>query len=97
MEKIQDRTHATTMRTETALVSAIDAIAAAKNAGASDADLTTARDFYRKASMRWDFVSSEHSTGFHSPQESERILADAIDFARQAQLEAERLAPKKVQ
>jgi nitrite reductase (cytochrome c-552) len=48
----------------------------------------SARDFHRRASMRGDFVSSENSTGFHSPQESARILADAIDYARQAQIEA---------
>jgi nitrite reductase (cytochrome c-552) len=34
---------------------------------------------------------SENSTGFHSPQESARILALSIDLARQAQLEAERV------
>jgi nitrite reductase (cytochrome c-552) len=45
--------------------------------------------------MRWDFVFSENSTGFHSPQEAARILGDAIDFARQAQIEAERATPKK--
>ncbi|MGL4650009.1 MAG: ammonia-forming cytochrome c nitrite reductase subunit c552, partial [Caldilineaceae bacterium] len=39
-------------------------------------------------SLRWDFVSSENSTGFHSPQEAARVLANAIDFARQAQLSA---------
>ena len=44
--------------------------------------------------MWWDFVSSENSTGFHSPQEAARILANAIDNARQAQLEAERVTPK---
>ncbi|MFQ5931718.1 MAG: ammonia-forming cytochrome c nitrite reductase subunit c552 [Nitrospiraceae bacterium] len=38
--------------------------------------------------MRWDFVSSENSTGFHSPRESARILAESIDFARQAELKA---------
>ncbi|MGB8645007.1 MAG: ammonia-forming cytochrome c nitrite reductase subunit c552 [Anaerolineae bacterium] len=97
VEKIQDRTYSTIQRTETAMVAAIDAIQAAQKAGATDTDLAKARDFYRKASMRWDFVSSENSTGFHSPQESERILADAIDFARQAQLEAQRLGARSVQ
>lgn len=38
--------------------------------------------------MRWDFVSSENSTGFHSPRESARILAESIDLARQAELKA---------
>jgi nitrite reductase (cytochrome c-552) len=36
--------------------------------------------------MRWDFISSENSAGFHSPQEAARVLADSIDLARQAQI-----------
>jgi nitrite reductase (cytochrome c-552) len=93
---IQDRTAKLLRSTETALISAIDAIDSAEAAGASDASLTKARDFHRRASMRWDFVSSENSTGFHSPQESARILADAIDYARQAQVEAIKAIPTKV-
>lgn len=50
---------------------------------------------HRRASMRWDFISSENSTGFHSPQEAARVLADAIDYARQAQLSAERVTAKR--
>ena len=38
--------------------------------------------------MRWGFVSSENSTGFHSPRESARTLAESIDLARQAELKA---------
>ena len=45
--------------------------------------------------MRWDFVASENSTGFHSPQEAARILANSIDYARQAQLAALKLTPKQ--
>ena len=67
------------------------AIVAAQNAGASDAALAQARQLYRRASMRWDFVSSENSMGFHSPQEAARIYGEAIDYARQAQLEAQRV------
>jgi len=33
-----------------------------------------------------DFVEAENSTGFHAPQEAERILAESIDYARQGQL-----------
>ncbi len=92
---IQQTTHDLTQRTESALIDAIDAIVAAQNAGASDADLANARQLHRKADMRWDFVSAENSTGFHSPQEAARILAVGIDLARQAQLEAERATAKK--
>lgn len=48
--------------------------------------LGEAREFHRRASMRWDFISSENSMGFHSPQESVRVLQGAVDFARQGQL-----------
>ncbi len=88
---IQNRTAGLLRTTEESLLDAIDAIVAAQNAGATDAQLENARYLHRRASLRWDFVSSENSTGFHSPQESARILADAINYARQAQLEAERL------
>jgi len=88
---IQDRTAKLLRTTEEAILDALDAIVAAREAGATDEQLQNALYLQRRASMRWDFVSSENSTGFHSPQESARILADAINFARQAQIEAERL------
>jgi nitrite reductase (cytochrome c-552) len=92
---IQDRTAELLRQSEEALLAAIDAINAAQSAGATDAELAEARQLHRRASMRWDFISSENSTGFHSPQEAARVLADAIDYARQAQLSAERVAAKR--
>jgi nitrite reductase (cytochrome c-552) len=92
---IQERTAGLLHRTEDALISAIDAINAAQSGGATDAQLEQARKLHRRASMRWDFVSSENSTGFHSPQEAARILADAIDYARQAQVAAINVTQKK--
>ncbi len=92
---IQDRTAGLLRRSEEALLAAIDAINAAQSAGATDAELAEARQLHRRASMRWDFISSENSTGFHSPQEAARVLADAIDYARQAQLSAERVTAKR--
>ena len=88
---IQGRTAEQLREVETAIIAAIDAIVAAKAAGATDADLVEARDFQRKANLRWDFISSENSTGFHSPQEAARVLGDAVNFARMSQLSAERL------
>lgn len=85
---IQDRTAALLRRSEEALLAAIDAIVAAREAGATDEDLAEALQLHRAGQLRWDFVSSENSTGFHSPQESARILAEAIDLARQAELRA---------
>lgn len=92
-EELRDRvltiqgTTATLLRTsEEALLSATDAIVAAREAGATDEELADAFQLIRSAQLRWDFVSSENSTGFHSPQESARILADSIDRARLAQI-----------
>ena len=42
----------------------------------------------RKAQWRLDFVAAENSMGFHAPQESARVLAEAMDYARQAQIAA---------
>jgi nitrite reductase (cytochrome c-552) len=88
---IQERTASLLRLNEEALLDAIDAIVAAQNAGATDDELANARELHRRASLRWDFVSSENSTGFHSPQEAARVLANGIDLARQAQLEAQRI------
>jgi nitrite reductase (cytochrome c-552) len=86
---IQTRTARLLADAEAALAAAIDAIVAAIEAGVPEEALTEARHLHRRAQLRWDFVVSENSMGFHSPQEAARITANAIDFARQAQLSAE--------
>jgi nitrite reductase (cytochrome c-552) len=92
---IQDRTVDLTQRAGQALSDAVDAIAAAQAAGATEEQLASARNLHRRGQMRWDFVSSENSTGFHSPQEAARILGEAIDYGRQAQVQAERVNPSR--
>ncbi len=69
-----------------ALMDLIRDISAAKANGATDADLEKARDYQRKASFYLDFAMSENSMGFHSPAESQRVLTQAINFARLGQL-----------
>jgi len=81
---IQNRTEALIERASTALTDMITAIAAAKEAGASDEQLQPVRGLHRRAQWRLDFVFSENSHGFHAPQESARILAESIDYSRQA-------------
>lgn len=71
-----------------AVTDLIGAIAAAKQAGASDDALAQARALHRKAQWRLDFICAENSYGFHAPQEAARIFAEAIDLARQGQIEA---------
>lgn len=81
---IQDRTRSLIDRSSDALMTMIDAIVEAKEAGATDEQLDPIRQLHRKAQWRLDFVYSENSVGFHAPQESARILAESIDYSRQA-------------
>jgi nitrite reductase (cytochrome c-552) len=83
---VQDRNVALLNRGEAAVIGLLDAIVAAQKAGATDAQLKAARDLHRKAQWRLDFISAENSMGFHAPQEAARILAEAIDYARQGEL-----------
>ncbi len=83
---VQDRNAALLTRGEKAIVGLIDAVVAAQKAGATDAQLAAARTFQRQAQWRLDFVAAENSMGFHAPQEAARILAEAIDYARQGEL-----------
>jgi nitrite reductase (cytochrome c-552) len=85
---IQDQVRATMDATEDAILEAIDAIAASARTGGDEALLTEARDLHRNAQLRWDFIAAENSMGFHHPEEALRILANATDLARQAQIKA---------
>lgn len=85
-ETIQERTYNLRSIAMDALVQLIQDITAAKNAGASDADLAASRDFQRKAQFFLDFVEAENSMGFHAPQEATRILGESINFSRLGQV-----------
>jgi nitrite reductase (cytochrome c-552) len=85
-ELSQERVYALRNRSIDALVALIGDIKAAQAAGATDAQLAQARQRQRHAQFRIDYVEAENSTGFHAPQEAQRILAEAIDIARQGQL-----------
>jgi nitrite reductase (cytochrome c-552) len=91
---IQDRHHALLQRAAKATTDMLDAIVAAKQAGATETALKDAAAFHRKAQWRLDFVAAENSMGFHAPQELARILAEAIDYARQGHRAAEKAQKK---
>jgi nitrite reductase (cytochrome c-552) len=82
----QERVYALRNRSIDALVALIGDIKAAREAGATDPELEAARRYQRHAQFRIDYVEAENSTGFHAPTEAQRILAEAIDLARQGQL-----------
>jgi len=92
-EAIQDTTQSLLARAEEAVLALIDAIDKVPKDPAFQDRLKGPRDLHRKAEWRLDFVAAENSTGFHAPQETARILAEAIDYARQGQAEAVRLHP----
>lgn len=90
---IQDRTRGLIDRASTALMEMTSEIARVREAGATDEQLTPLWQLHRKAQWRLDYVFSENSHGFHAPQESARILAESIDYARQAIALASRTTP----
>ena len=58
-------------------------------------NIKTARQFQYTAQFYWDFVEAENSTGFHAPQEAERILGESINFSRKGQVALRTLETKK--
>ena len=88
VDVIQQRNFALLQRAGAALIDQLDAIQAAKAAGATLKDLQAALDLQRKAQWRLDFIAAENSMGFHAPQEAARILGEAADYARQGQIAA---------
>lgn len=81
---IQDRTRGLLDTAAGAMTDMLDAILAAKAAGASPEQLAELHDLQNRATFRLDFVSSENSMGFHADQESARLLAESIDYSRRA-------------
>lgn len=90
---IQDQVYNTKIATENAIVDAINAIKAAAAKPDVDAKLLDeARELHRQAQFYWDYVSAENSMGFHNPEYVLKVLAEATDLARQAQMKASQAA-----
>ncbi|HUF10026.1 MAG TPA: ammonia-forming cytochrome c nitrite reductase subunit c552 [Rhodothermales bacterium] len=90
VDAIQGRNFSLLQRAGDALMDQLDAINAARQSGATDAELAESLELQRKAQWRLDFIAAENSMGFHAPQEAARILGEAADYARQGQVEAMR-------
>jgi nitrite reductase (cytochrome c-552) len=82
---IQDRTFQVRNIAMDALMALIADIKAAKAAGASDAELESARRYQRRGQFLLDFIEAENSMGFHADQEAVRVLALSIDETRRGQ------------
>jgi nitrite reductase (cytochrome c-552) len=90
---IQDTVYAAKLSTEDALIDAITALkTATANPKSDQALLEEARTLHRHAQYMWDFISSSNSMGFHNPDETLRILQNATNLARQAQMKAAQAA-----
>jgi nitrite reductase (cytochrome c-552) len=85
VETIQDRTFEVRNVAMDALMALIGDIKAARDRGASDAALETARRHHRRAQFLLDFIEAENSMGFHADQEAVRVLALSLDEARRGQ------------
>ncbi|MCU0976666.1 MAG: ammonia-forming cytochrome c nitrite reductase subunit c552 [Steroidobacteraceae bacterium] len=88
VDAIQQRNFDLMQRGGAAIMDLLDAVQAAKAAGATEAQLAEALDLQRKAQWRLDFIAAENSMGFHAPQEAARVLGEAADYARQGQVAA---------
>ncbi len=88
VDSIQQKNHDLLQRGGAAVIDLIDAVMAAKEAGASQEDLSEALELQRQAQWRLDFIAAENSMGFHAPQEAARVLGEAADMARQGQVAA---------
>jgi nitrite reductase (cytochrome c-552) len=86
VEILQERVFGMRNMAMDALMELIADIKAAQAAGAGEAELAKARDFQRRGQFYLDFVEAENSTGFHAPEEAERILAESVNFSRKGQL-----------
>jgi nitrite reductase (cytochrome c-552) len=86
VDAIQQRNYELLQRGGAAIVDLIDALVAAKAAGAPADVLDKARKLQRKAQWRLDFIAAENSMGFHAPQEAAKVLGEAVDYARQGQI-----------
>jgi nitrite reductase (cytochrome c-552) len=94
IELIQTKVEEVQNRGMTALVLAHFDIAACKEAEATDEELAAVREELRYAQMHWDFVASSNAMGFHAPQESQRILATALDRAAKVRVACAQILAK---
>ena len=60
--------------------------------GATETEMTKALSDIRKSQWRWDYAMASHGAAFHAPQECMRLLADAMMYAKDAQLECQKVA-----
>jgi nitrite reductase (cytochrome c-552) len=78
-------------RAEIAIVELVHTIENVRKQDANAEQLKKSLDLHRIAEWRLADVAAENSMGFHASQESARILGEAIDLARQCQVDSLKL------
>lgn len=96
VETIQDSTFEIINKAGKALNELIDEIELSYNEGYSEKELEEVLKLQKRAQWYLDFVSSENSMGFHSPQETAKILANSIEFIREAQVKLAKIKETKL-
>jgi nitrite reductase (cytochrome c-552) len=91
VESAQTKHFELKLKAEDALVKAHFDVAACRQLGATAEELGPLQDLVWRAQLRWDYVSANNGMGFHSPQESVRILGTSLDLAHEVRVQAARL------
>jgi len=95
VESIQTRHFELKLKAEDALVKAHFDIAACRQLGATPDEVAPLQDLVWRSQLRWDYVSATNGMGFHSPQESARVLGTSLDLAHEVRVQASRLMAAK--
>ncbi|TXI32560.1 MAG: ammonia-forming cytochrome c nitrite reductase [Niabella sp.] len=61
---------------------------------AKEGDMKPILELIRKSQWRWDYITASHGASFHAPIESQRVLADGLYFAMQAETKMNSLNDK---
>jgi nitrite reductase (cytochrome c-552) len=85
-EALQERTFRLRNQGLDALMGLLNDVKAAKAAGKTDAELAGVYALQRRGQFMLDFIEAENSMGFHAPEEAARILGQATNLIRQAQV-----------
>ena len=95
VESIQTKVADAMLLAEDALVKAHFDVAAAMQAGIEEPELEKLRTTLRHGQFYWDYISASNGMGFHSPQESMRILGVALQKGADVRLQVARLLAAK--
>jgi nitrite reductase (cytochrome c-552) len=95
VEGIQTKVADAMIMAEEALVKGHFDVAAAMQAEIDDKQLNPIRKLLRHGQFCWDYISASNGMGFHSPQESMRVLGLALQKAQEARLQTARLLAAK--